>query len=63
MIYLVAPSAETINLILKDFADPRRPQYGGVHLFFLSKVSDALVNKLGKDPVRGTLQIYIYSHI
>ena len=51
VIYLVTPTTETVNLILKDFKDPKRPQYGDVHLFFLSKVSDALVNRLGADPV------------
>jgi hypothetical protein len=38
VIYLVTPTLETINLILKDFADPKKPRYGNVHLFFLSKV-------------------------
>lgn len=38
MIYLVTPTLETINLILRDFANPKKPRYGDVHLFFLSKV-------------------------
>ncbi len=38
MIYLVTPTLETVNRILKDFADPKKPRYGDVHLFFLSKV-------------------------
>lgn len=38
VIYLVTPTLETINLILRDFADPKKPRYGDVHLFFLSKV-------------------------
>jgi len=38
VIYLVTPTLETVNRILKDFADPKKPRYGDVHLFFLSKV-------------------------
>ena len=40
VIYLVTPTLETINMIMKDFADPKRPRYGDVHLFFLSKVCE-----------------------
>lgn len=50
MIYLVTPTLETVNLILKDFADPKKPRYGDVHLFFLSKVNDALMHRLGTNP-------------
>lgn len=49
VIYLVTPTLETINLILKDFADPKKPRYGDVHLFFLSKVNDALMHRLGSN--------------
>jgi hypothetical protein len=38
VIYLVTPTAETVTKICEDFADPKRPKYGAVHLFFLSKV-------------------------
>ncbi|GAB5030940.1 sec1-like family protein [Nannochloropsis oceanica] len=50
VIYLVTPTLETINLILKDFSDPKRPRYGAVHLFFLSKVNDTLMQRLGTAP-------------
>jgi hypothetical protein len=50
VIYLVTPTLETINLILKDFADPKKPRYGAVHLFFLSKVNDTLMQRLGTAP-------------
>jgi hypothetical protein len=38
VIYLVTPTLDSVQMILKDFADPKKPRYGDVHLFFLSKV-------------------------
>jgi hypothetical protein len=50
VIYLVTPTPDSVNLIIKDFANPKKPRYGAVHLFFLSKVNDMLMQRLAAVP-------------
>eukprot|EP00935_MAST-01C_sp_MAST-1C-sp1_P002343 g2343.t1 len=51
VIYLVAPTDASVEYILRDFEDPKKPKYGDVHLFFLSHASDAIFNKLRQNSV------------
>lgn len=46
-IYFLSPTEETIEALLKDFVNPKDPQYGNVHLYFTNHVQQELVNKLG----------------
>lgn len=51
-IYFLSPVEESINSLLKDFSNPKDPQYGNIHLFFTNHVEDTLVSKLsGQKPV------------
>lgn len=46
VIYLVSATGASIKKIIQDFSDAKVPQYGAVHLFFLSRVSPALFDLL-----------------
>lgn len=45
-IYFISPTKQAIQRIIKDFSDPLKPQYGGVHLCFTSHVSDDLLKEI-----------------
>lgn len=47
-IYFLSPTENTINAIIKDFKDPKLPQYKAIHLFFIKPLADDLLDKLGK---------------
>lgn len=46
VIYFITASDDSINKLCKDFVKPSKPQYGDVHLFFTSRISDAQLAKL-----------------
>ncbi len=37
-IYLLTPKADSIDKLIKDFSDPKNPQYGFAHLFFTASI-------------------------
>lgn len=39
-IYLLTPTKESIEFLIADYADKKKPQYGDVHLFFTSHLND-----------------------
>merc|ERR1711953_101639 len=45
-IYFITPSEDSIARVLSDFADPARPQYKGVHLYFTDSLPDMLFNDI-----------------
>lgn len=47
-IYFVSPSASSVEHIIRDFKDLKRPQYLFIHLFFIQPLSETLIDKLGK---------------
>lgn len=50
VIYLITPTMQSINRLCADFAHASKPMYGDVHLYFLSKVSDAGMMALQSAP-------------
>jgi len=56
-IYFLTPKEESINLLLRDFKDPKNPQYGAVHLFFSSRLSDELFAKIrANEPLKSRIK-------
>lgn len=45
-VYLITPTVESVNAMIADFADPRNPMYGEVHVLFTSHLPDALLAKI-----------------
>lgn len=45
-IYFITPSEDSIARVLSDFADPARPTYKGVHLYFTDSLPDMLFNDI-----------------
>lgn len=50
-VYLITPTVAAVNMMLDDFADPRNPKYGDVHILFTSHLPDALLAKIKTSPV------------
>jgi syntaxin-binding protein 1 len=38
VVYFITPTQTSINALLADFADPRKPKYGNVHIVFSDTV-------------------------
>lgn len=47
-IYFISPTTESVESVLKDFSNPKDPQYGNVHLYFTNFVENDLVTKLSQ---------------
>ena len=47
-IYFVSSTQESVEMILKDFSNPKDPQYGNVHLYFANFVDNELVTKMSQ---------------
>ncbi len=47
-IYFISPSTESVEASLKDFSNPKDPQYGNIHLYFSNFVEDSLVNQISQ---------------
>lgn len=45
-LYFITPSVESVNRLIDDWRDKKRPRYAAAHLYFSSRVSDALVGKI-----------------
>eukprot|EP00741_Cyanophora_paradoxa_P022223 tig00021438_g21453.t1 len=63
-IYIISPTARSIDALCEDFKDAKRPQYAAVHLFITSKISDDLFRKLRTcDPlikrIRTVKEVYL----
>ncbi len=41
-IYLISPTAASVNFVLSDFENEKKAKYGAVHLFFLDTVGTSL---------------------
>jgi len=50
-IYFLSPSPESISALIKDFENPKEPQYGVVHLFFTSPLKDEEFSRLKQENV------------
>ena len=44
--YFLTPTVESVNRLIADYRDKKRPMYNSCHLFFSSRLSDALLGKL-----------------
>uniref|UniRef100_A0A7S4GN00 Uncharacterized protein n=1 Tax=Oxyrrhis marina TaxID=2969 RepID=A0A7S4GN00_OXYMA len=49
-LYFLTPTMTSVRNLQKDFKDPKRPQYGNIHIFFSSEVPEQLVRQLAQDP-------------
>lgn len=45
-VYFITPTVESVNRFIADYRDKKRPMYAGCHLFFTSRLSDALLGKI-----------------
>ena len=45
-VYFITPTVESVNRLIADYRDKKRPMYGSCHLFFTSRLSDALFGKI-----------------
>ncbi|KAJ3064016.1 vacuolar sorting protein VPS33/slp1 [Podochytrium sp. JEL0797] len=50
-VYLLAPTPESVELLLQDYTQGR-PPYAAAHLFFISALSDTLFEKIQKSPIQ-----------
>ena len=55
-IYFIQPTVESVNRLIADFRDKKKPMYRSCHLYFSSKVSDALFNKIKSSAAIGRVQ-------
>ena len=44
--YFIQPTIESVNRLISDFKDKKKPMYKSCHIFFSSHVSDALFGKI-----------------
>lgn len=62
-VYFLTPTVESVNRLIADYRDKKRPMYASCHLFFSSRLSDALLNKLKASPaigrVSGLKELYL----
>lgn len=49
-VYLLTPTARSIDLLLEDFPKKKDGHYGAVHLFFSSKLPEDLMQKIALSP-------------
>jgi syntaxin-binding protein 1 len=54
-VYFLTPTVESVNRLIADYRDKRNPMYGACHLFFSSRLSDALLAKIKASPVIGVV--------
>ena len=52
-VYYITPTVESVNRLIADFRDKKKPMYGTCHLFFSSPLSDALFIKIKAAAVIG----------
>jgi len=45
-VYFITPTVESVNRFIADYRDKKQPMYGACHLFFTSRLSDALLGKI-----------------
>ncbi|KAG8461329.1 hypothetical protein KFE25_010516 [Diacronema lutheri] len=57
-VYLITPTVAAVNMMLADFADPRNPAYGDVHILFTSHLPDALLAKVKTSPIVGRVKTF-----
>lgn len=58
-IYFIEPTKESIELVLNDFADTKKPQYTTVHLFFTTHVGDLWVNKIATSSLVSRMKSFV----
>ena len=51
VLYFLTPAVESVNRLLDDYRDARNPMYGACHLFWSSRLSDALFAKIKASPL------------
>ncbi|KAH7890774.1 Sec1-like protein [Phlebopus sp. FC_14] len=54
-VYLLMPTTQNVDKIIKDFSDGRQ-QYLGAHLFFMDALSEALLDRLASSPAEPFLK-------
>lgn len=52
-VYFLTPTVESVNRLIADYRDKKHPMYANCHLFFSSRLSDALLAKIKNSPVIG----------
>ncbi|KAL1529052.1 hypothetical protein AB1Y20_000015 [Prymnesium parvum] len=48
--YFITPTVESVNRLLFDYRNKKTPMYGPIHLYFTSRLSESLLNKLKVSP-------------
>ena len=56
--YFITPTVESVNRLLFDYRDKKKPMYGAVHLYFTSRVSEALLSKLKLSPAMARIAAF-----
>ena len=46
-VYFISPTEHSVDILLKDFKDKKKPQYKAAHVWFASHVNDDLMKKIG----------------
>ncbi|EOD21796.1 Sec1, SM superfamily protein [Emiliania huxleyi CCMP1516] len=62
-LYFLTPSVESLGRLIDDFRNPKAPAYASAHLFFSSRVSDALVAKLKASPAMPRVRSFKEVHL
>eukprot|EP01087_Luapelamoeba_hula_P010389 TRINITY_DN2751_c0_g1_i1.p1 TRINITY_DN2751_c0_g1~~TRINITY_DN2751_c0_g1_i1.p1 ORF type:complete len:596 (+),score=98.55 TRINITY_DN2751_c0_g1_i1:112-1899(+) len=57
-IYFLSPCEESVNAMIGDFADKKKPLYNNVHLFFTSRLSEELFKAIQKARVRRRIKTF-----
>ena len=47
-IYFITPTESSIDALINDYANPKEPMYGNIHLFFSNHVDNNLLEKMSK---------------
>lgn len=50
-IYLISPTAASVNFVLSDFENEKKAKYGAVHLFFLDTISGEVMTLLQSNAI------------
>jgi hypothetical protein len=48
-VYFLSPTEDSVDKLIKDYADPKAPQYGSVHVFFTNHVPNHLFQRVASN--------------
>ncbi|KAN0088471.1 Sec1-like protein [Tylopilus felleus] len=62
-VYILMPTTQNVERIIKDFSNDHQPQYLGAHLFFIEGLSESLFQRLTSSPaepfLRGLQELFL----